>query len=49
MKKEKKTNYVIRLEDSLRNKLQTLADKEGRSLASVIRQAILELLKRRKH
>lgn len=44
----KKENVVFKLEPKIRLRLTEIASSESRSLSSVIRQAILEFLKRRK-
>jgi Arc/MetJ-type ribon-helix-helix transcriptional regulator len=41
-------NLLLRLDPDLAERLQTIADVEGRSVSEVVREAIAELVKRRR-
>ncbi|HKE97563.1 MAG TPA: ribbon-helix-helix protein, CopG family [Actinomycetes bacterium] len=41
-------NMVLRLDPDLAERLQTVADVEGRSMSDVVREAITELVERRR-
>jgi predicted transcriptional regulator len=48
MKPEATKNLLLRLDPDLAERLQTIADVEGRSVSDVVREAIAELVKQRR-
>jgi len=48
MKPGSTKNLLLRLDPDLAERLQTIAEVEGRSVSEVVREAIAELVKRRR-